>query len=670
MDKSISTFREKFVGLLSLVLVLLLGPAVAFAQTCTAPNQCIVTPGFPEAPASVTCTGTTATAIFTETFDGGFGIFTEDSPPGPGTTGTNDLTVSTAGDTPSGGTGPETTPGCNGTSNDGEFIFLEGSSTLANETHCMTATISLPATTASVSTPYALSFWYHMFGDNIGTLSVDVNSGAELFTIMGQQQTENCQPWQQGSIDVSAFAGTDITVQVCMTEGDGSVSTFESDISFDHLQVFACAAVCEITCPADLTVNNTPGQCGAFLDPMPTVSSACNNPVINDFNGTASAADFYPVGTTAVTFSTTDDFGNTISCVTNITVNDVEGPTFTGCDDILLTLDPGDCCQTLFFDPMAEDNCGGVGMPTTITSTFDSNNGASGNMFDVTNVSSFPVEILSYAGNIEPFGGPPDIEVYITTTATTYVGNETDPTAWTLIGTANDVISLGQDVATPFDVGATFILAPGQTVGVFVSDNTSSIDYTNGANTYNDGVLQIDAGIGRGVNVGNPFAGGIFDPRTWNGSLIYQELRDIDVVRTDNEPINSGDCIKAGSYTLTYEATDIFGNVGTCDLDIVINDFPTPTTSLACNQDGIQVSLDPSCMATIGADDILEGGPYACYDDNYLVELFFDVAMRQPVPTSPVVTGANIGQTLYASVTDLNTNNSCWGLIFVEDKFI
>ena len=152
--------------------------------------------------------------------------------------------------------------------------------------------------------------------------------------------------------------------------------------------------------------------------------------------------------------------------------------------------------------------------------------------------------------------------------------------------------------------------------------------------------------------------------------MIYQELRDIDVVRTDNEPINSGDCIKAGSYTLTYEATDIFGNVGTCDLDIVINDFPTPTTSLACNQDGIQVSLDPSCMATIGADDILEGGPYACYDDNYLVELFFDVAMRQPVPTSPVVTGANIGQTLYASVTDLNTNNSCWGLIFVEDKFI
>ena len=115
------------------------------AQTCTAPNGCTPTPGFPEAPAALSCgTGFNTAAIFTETFDTGFGVFTEDAAPG----GTNDLTLSTAGDTPSAGTGPETTPGCNAGVNDGEFIFLEGSFTLAGEVHCMTANIPIPAVSA------------------------------------------------------------------------------------------------------------------------------------------------------------------------------------------------------------------------------------------------------------------------------------------------------------------------------------------------------------------------------------------------------------------------------------------------------------------------------------------------------------------------------------------
>ena len=670
MDKNIFT-QKNILGLFSLLLVFLMGPAVSFGQTCTAPNQCMATPGFPDAPASHTCApgSGSASAIFTETFDNGFGVFTEDSPPGPGTTGANDLTLSTAGDTPSFGTGPETTAGCNGGANDGEFVFLEGSFTLANETHCMSAPIPVPAANPpALNSPFTLSFWYHMFGDNIGTLEIFVNGGSQ-FSVSGQQQTANCQPWLQGSIDMTPFAGTTPTVQICMSEGNGQISTFESDISIDHIQLFACAQVCELFCPSDITVSNTPGICGAFVNLNATTMGPCNNPVINDFNGTTDASGIYPVGTTTVTFSTTDDFGNPLSCSVDVTVNDTEGPTFTGCDDLLITLDPGDCCQTIYFDPMAEDNCGGVGMPMPISTIFTDGNGASGNMFDVTNLSPFPVEILSYEGNIEPFGGPPDISVYYTTTATTYVGNETNAAEWTLVGTANDVISLGQNVPTPYDVGATFILMPGESKGIFVSDNTSSIDYTNGNSVVNDGVLELTLGIGRGVNVGNPFAGGIFTPRIWNGTLVYQELRDIEVVRTDNEPINSGDCVEPGDYTLTYEATDGFGNVSTCELDISIDAFPNPINSLNCNLGGIQVSLEPNCTATVGADDILEGGPYSCYDD-YLVELFFDANLTQPVPTSPQVTGANIGQTLYARVTDPRNNNSCWGTIFVEDKHI
>ncbi|MEM1323466.1 MAG: hypothetical protein AAGG75_24580, partial [Bacteroidota bacterium] len=652
---------------LCVLLACLFGQTTLMGQTCTAPNQCTPTPGFPDAPAAQTCgAGTSAVAIFTETFDGGFGVFTEDAPPGPGTTGTNDLTVSTAGDTPSGGTGPETTPGCNGGANDGEFIFLEGSSTLINETHCMTATIPIPAANPpNLNTPYTMSFWYHMFGDNIGTLEIFINGTSE-FSVSGQQQTANCQPWLQGSIDVTALAGTSPTVQVCMSEGNGAVSTFESDISIDHLQIFACAAVCELTCPADITLNNSPGTCGAFANPAP-VAAACNNPIINDYNGTTSAADIYPVGTTTVTFSTTDDFGNPVTCSVDVTVIDNEGPELLGCEDILVTLDPGDCCAVLDFNIQGVDNCGGVGMNATLSTIFTDGNGASGNMFDVTNLSAFPVEIISYEGNIEPFGGPPDISVYFTTTATTYVGNEMNAGAWTLVGTANDVISLGQNTPTPYDVGNTFILMPGESKGIFVSDNTSSIDYTDGANTYNDGVLEIVAGIGRGVNAGNPFAGGVFTPRTWNGSLIYQELRDVEVVQTDNTGLESGDCFEVGMYTLTFEATGPEGITTMCSKNITIQEFPNAITALACN-DNVNISLDETCAAVVGADLILEGGPYGCYDTRYSVSI--DKNGDGLFTEDNLLDATNIGLSYNVQVTDSQTGNSCWGSINVEDKLI
>ena len=162
------------------------------AQSCTAPNQCNATPGFPDAPTGHTCLpGWTTRAVFTETFDNGFGAFSEDAVPA----GANDLTLSTSGDTPSFGTGPETTAGCNGNANDGEFVFLEGSFTLSGEVHCMSANIPVPAQTASTDTPYNLSFWYYMFGDNIGTLEIFIN-GMSQFSVSGQQQTANCQTWQ------------------------------------------------------------------------------------------------------------------------------------------------------------------------------------------------------------------------------------------------------------------------------------------------------------------------------------------------------------------------------------------------------------------------------------------------------------------------------------------
>ena len=186
------------------------------------------TPDFPEGSACPNGSDVPV-VVFTEDFDGGFGVFSEDPAPG----GDNELRESTAGDTPSGGTGPETTASCVGTTNEGEFIFLEGTDAMGGEVHCMSTTVDLTA----LSPPLTLSFWYHMFGLNIGELTVNVDSNEE-FSVTGQQHTANGQAWLQGLVDLSAYAGSSVSLQICMSEGDGSVSTFQSDISIDHIQIF------------------------------------------------------------------------------------------------------------------------------------------------------------------------------------------------------------------------------------------------------------------------------------------------------------------------------------------------------------------------------------------------------------------------------------------------
>jgi hypothetical protein len=137
---------------------------------------------------------------------------------------------------------------------------------------------------------------------------------------------------------------------------------------------------------------------------------------------------------------------------------------------------------------------------------------------------------------------------------------------------------------------------------------------------------------------------------------------DVDVMQTDNSGFTSGDFFPIGSYDLEYTATDNFGNTSTCEISLNVLEFPNPTPSLSCN-DLVQISLDQNGEAIVGADDILEGGPYGCYDD-YIVDVLnsFGFSIGNEVDCD------NIGTTWGVMVTDPETGNKCWGEIVVEDK--
>lgn len=113
----------------------------------------------------------------------------------------------------------------------------------------------------------------------------------------------------------------------------------------------------EITCPADITLATAQDTCGAF--PTWTVSA------IDDCSGMLTPAsasqsgDFFAVGTSSVVYTATDGAGNSTTCSFSVTVTENIPPIILGCpDSVLLTLPPGACDTTLFWDlPVATDNC-------------------------------------------------------------------------------------------------------------------------------------------------------------------------------------------------------------------------------------------------------------------------------------------------------------------------
>ena len=124
---------------------------------------------------------------------------------------------------------------------------------------------------------------------------------------------------------------------------------------------------------------------------------------------------------------------------------------------------------------------------------------------------------------------------------------------------------------------------------------------------------------------------------------------------TQTAGLPSGSVFERGTTTNTFEVIDASGNLSTCSFDVVVLEFPNPVTALSCNGN-LNISLDQNCEAYIGADQILEGGGYGCYDD-------YEVTISG-------VTGQTILSpgTYSVTITDPDTGNSCWSEVTVEDK--
>ena len=502
-------------------------------------------------------------------------------------------------------------------------------------------------------------------------------------------------------------------VQATLTNTSGQLTfDFFSDFSFVGAGwaavVQELVLACNITAPANLNLSTGTANCTAdAVSAAPTFSPAgCETSLTVRYrlNGGTPVIVPQPIGATVtipgvpkgvnvVTWQLIDANGNVVGVATQtITVTDLVPPTITCPSNVTVNLDPGACDIIYSYNVGITDNCPFVttAAPVQFPASFVNHGGGvaftlqgntlpGGVYFNLVNNSATALTVTGFGirfGN--PLFGvvnaPQTMQIF---TAPTFVGNETNAGAWTNVGPAvvnpipayfaTGTGALGQADITDVSIPA------GQTRGfhIFGQNACPVFNFTFG--------VQPPVTNGPWTLAGGPTSFGLlsnlFQPGN-NGipniQVNYQQVVDPTPVQTAGLP--SGSTFPVGTTTNCFTATDVAGNTSTCCFNVTVAEYANPVTTLVCN-DFVYVSLDETCTSVLNADQVLEGGPYGCYDD-YVVQL----DKTPPYGNGPWVAGVlgpqDIGKTYAVRVfDDLDgdgvmdaTENNCWGNLKVEDK--
>ncbi|MDR9442638.1 MAG: hypothetical protein RI842_07950, partial [Schleiferiaceae bacterium] len=142
-------------------------------------------------------------------------------------------------ETNSGGTTSSATGPTSDKSGSGIYVYTETSGASAGDT---TSLITPDIDISGVTTP-ELTFWYHMYGEAIGSLEVDVWDGSTWsneLTINGEQQTANSDPYRKAIVDLSNYSGN-IKLRFFVTVGSTGFS-YNCDVAIDEVDIHQASA--------------------------------------------------------------------------------------------------------------------------------------------------------------------------------------------------------------------------------------------------------------------------------------------------------------------------------------------------------------------------------------------------------------------------------------------
>lgn len=158
---------------------------------------------------------------------------------------------------------PFTGPTGNNTPTGATYIYAESSQGAQNST---TSLITPCIDLTQVTKCYAFEFYYHFFGEDVGALRIDVDTGSTTpawyngyFRLRKQQQDAQTDPWERALVPLKEFNGQFIRlrfVSAKQTSKTGSLA--RGDMALDDFRIYeptpVDAEILEITGPA-------PGLC-------------------------------------------------------------------------------------------------------------------------------------------------------------------------------------------------------------------------------------------------------------------------------------------------------------------------------------------------------------------------------------------------------------------------
>ena len=402
-----------------------------------------------------------------------------------------------------------------------------------------------------------------------------------------------------------------------------------------------------LTCPDTLiNLDATPGTCELYLTlDQPTAFDPCGQSftITHDSPyGIApdDASGSYPVGSTVVTWSVTDESGNISTCVQTIIINDTQPPVFTFCppDEEQQIIDGG-CflSNAIITDPTFSDNCGidlliwEMSGATNGTSPLTGINYVSGETFNVgiTNVTyiifdasglsdtcSFNVWIRNLIAPQFSVACPADITVdadsgecsaYVTVSSPVITNpcNE----FYTMIH--DSVISVDStDASGTYPIGTT-------TITWTIVDASGNITVCTQLITVNDllPTLTCPPDLVVQADYEQPFASGVtllsptFDDNCPDSTLTWiMTGATTGTGNTDPSGINivpSPNTFNLGVTTIEYTFTDFHGHVDTCSFTVTVESEPI----INCPPDTTVYVASGLCINNFdpGIPDLIQG---------------------------------------------------------------
>ena len=385
-----------------------------------------------------------------------------------------------------------------------------------------------------------------------------------------------------------AFPVGTTTVTYTATDVNGRSVTASFDVTVSDTQSPSITGT-----PADITQTADPETCTTNVTwTPPTTADNCSTTLTSSHN----PGDSFSVGSTAVTYTSTDAASNVTTSSFTVTVTDDEAPLIAQKTDISQNNDATNCSAVVTWtDPAVNDNCAtgtltsdiasgstfNVGVTTVTYTATDASGNSSTMSFDVT-VTDNELPVIA--------GMPADITQAKDAGSCDGVATWTAPTATdncTLATLASDISS-----GTTFDLGPTTVTYTA--IDIYGNTATASFTVTITDSDY-DGDLDGDCT--------DPDIDG-------DGALNAADSDDFNEnVCSDTDMDGCDDC-SSGSYDPANDGTDFDGD-GLCDLGDPDDDNDGALDGADSDDNDANVCSDTDMD---GCDDC-SGGSYDPSDD-------------------------------------------------------